>query len=130
MTTKPEASATAQGATPGPWTAHGTKIIADTRYVATIDDWSNPDCAPQYQDINNALKAECEANAKLIAASPDLLAALKAIVAALSQPAQRTDLTNADRSRLAGVIQILRGDAVFAVNTALSAISKATEGRV
>jgi hypothetical protein len=66
MTTQHTKTETAQHS-PLPWKAIEGRIISDARYVATVDDWSNPDCAEQYRDINAALKAESEANAAMIA---------------------------------------------------------------
>ncbi len=110
---------TAGAFTPGPWSA---------------DKWapgysvSAP--ASQYTICSLVGCNNDAANARLIASAPELLAALKAIVAALSQPVQSTDISEADRSRLAGVVQILRGDAFFAVNAARSAIAQATKTEV
>lgn len=67
--------------TPGPWNVASGEIISDTRYVAKIYDWSNPgQCAPAYAEINAGLRAESDANARLIAAAPELLGALRKIV--------------------------------------------------
>jgi hypothetical protein len=68
--------------TPGPWTFEGAEIYGDTRYVARVYDWHNPNCDPRYHDINGALKAEGEANARLIAAAPELLEACQLYVRA------------------------------------------------
>lgn len=58
------------GHTPGPWRTeeqwHGTAIKADKRTVARTSPWSN---------------REEQANARLIAAAPDLLAAVESLVA-------------------------------------------------
>ena len=55
----------------------------------------------------------------LMAAAPDLLAACRAIVAVLTQPAQFSPQVNAD---------ILRGDAATAVRFAQAAIARAEGG--
>jgi len=59
------------------------------------------------------------ANARLIESAPDLLAALHAVVAALSQPVQSSGEASP------GTCAILRGDAAFAVSAARAAIAKA-----
>ena len=58
------------------------------------------------------------ANARLIAAAPDLLEALQAIVATLDQPVQHTDTP--------GSAAILRTDSRIARETAKRAIAKVT----
>lgn len=64
--------------TPGPWEAHGKQIIGED-YVAEVHDHSNPNCAPQYADTNARLRARHEANARLIAAAPELLAVARTV---------------------------------------------------
>jgi hypothetical protein len=58
--------------TPGPWRAVGARVFAQTRAgkAAVISDADSP------------YVADAEANALLIAAAPDMLAALRAVVAA------------------------------------------------
>ena len=61
--------------TPGPWVVQGQAVLSDRPYpewkqiagvrIGNADNWSDP---------------EGESNARLIAASPDLLAALKRLV--------------------------------------------------
>ena len=67
------------GFTPGPWVAKDASIRAtwdtgETVQVAllTTTHWSYPD----KESCNKRMRAETEANARLIAAAPDLLAAL------------------------------------------------------
>ena len=62
--------------TPGPWKVDGLAIVGQ-RYVASVKDWSTFPCAKQYKTINNALRREAKANARLIAAAPEMLEALK-----------------------------------------------------
>ena len=108
--------------TPGPWYV-GTK--GSRHFIDGADELT-----VAYLDRAGVReRLTIEANAQLIAAAPDMLEALRAIVAALSQPAQRADVTDADRSRLAGMVNILRGDATFAVNAAQSAIARAEVSR-
>jgi len=78
--------------------------ISDKRRIATI-----------------AVKSRImdEANARLIAAAPELLVALKAIKASLNQPVQHTGIRNG------ASCDILRGDARTAVEFASAAIAKA-----
>lgn len=63
-------------------------------------------------------------NARLIAAAPELLAACKAAIAALSQPVQFTKQD--DRVFDNRPVQILRGDAKFAREILEKAVAKAT----
>lgn len=71
--------------TPGPWKVetsdtHGIEILGDgdiKRYVAKIHDWTTDAVAPQYEAAELVLATEREANAKLIAAAPQLLEALE-----------------------------------------------------
>jgi len=112
--------------TSGPWQnclgSFGPYVVAQTigkdKVIAKLHYSMTPDVESEEENA---------ANCRLIAAAPDLLAALQCVVAALSQPVQTTDLTNADASRLAGVVQILRGDATMAINTARAAIARATQ---
>lgn len=62
--------------TPGPWKIKGADIVGE-RYVCELFNWSVEPCAPQYSEINAAFEAEHNANARLIAAGPELLEALK-----------------------------------------------------
>lgn len=97
--------------TPGPWsvaeTQEGTLIKSDVEpgYFARIQGA----CA-------GAHGKQGAANARLIAAAPELLAACKATVAAMSQPV----FTNAGT--------IIKGDVEFATRVLCAAIEKA-EGR-
>lgn len=69
----------------------------------------------------DSLKFRCA-----IAALPELVQALRAVVAALNKPVQFTPHTAADAiSSLLGCIDVLRGDARFAVNEARSALARA-----
>lgn len=62
--------------TPGPWTARKWSCHAET--TVTVDDL---DCVTGKRTIADC---ESEADAKLIAAAPELLSALRAIVKSLS----------------------------------------------
>jgi hypothetical protein len=64
----------AQQHTPGPWTQEGRAVIGPDDTVVAMT----------YKDRN---RDEEEANARLIALAPEMLEGLKAIVAALTQPA-------------------------------------------
>lgn len=58
--------------TPGPW-----RVTLPDECIVTNDDGHEvADCSMWYED----LPAVCAANARLIAAAPDMLAALKAII--------------------------------------------------
>lgn len=65
--------------TPGPWRA-GTWGALQEHAVVVIDQWDE-----QVADTSDLLKdwAICEANARLIATAPDLLAACNALTARL-----------------------------------------------
>ncbi|KKN60394.1 hypothetical protein LCGC14_0532280 [marine sediment metagenome] len=60
--------------TPGPWRIEDRYILG-ARYVGRVDDWSGS-VNGAYDKENAALKAESEANAKLIAQAPALLTSL------------------------------------------------------
>ena len=67
--------------TPGPWevvdeSSKYAEIIGESRYVGRVYKWHHPTVICP---ANNALAEEHAANARLIAAAPDLLAALKRI---------------------------------------------------
>jgi hypothetical protein len=117
--------------TPTPWSINDCRANKDGDFLvqARHEGWLYIATVRNHSDIAQTpdSKEEAGANARLIASAPDLLEALKAVVAALTQPVQGTDLTDADRSRLAGAVQIMRGDCAFAVNTARSAIARATQ---
>lgn len=74
--------------TPGPWryTREITKqgidkaFIVGERYIAEIFNFCNPHSAPQYTTENDGFFVEAQANARLIAAAPDMLEALKAVL--------------------------------------------------
>jgi ketosteroid isomerase-like protein len=62
--------------TPGPWTvADNNEVHCDAKTIAMVADlnWG------QYRDAEDNGEAEFEANARLIAAAPELLEALKAL---------------------------------------------------
>lgn len=71
--------------TPGPWTTRPAKYCGDIAIVAIGEDAMLAEC---FEDIRTATehnRAECEANARLIAATPDLLEALEAMCDAQAQ---------------------------------------------
>jgi len=49
--------------------------------------------------------------------------ALKAIIAGLTQPCQSTEIDSANEAKMVALVNILRGDAKFAVNTAATALN-------
>ena len=68
--------------TPGPWRHRGVGIVtAQERAVAVDRRGHRPLVAAAYTSLD-----EWEANARLIVAAPDLLAALQALVAELDGP--------------------------------------------
>ena len=102
--------------TPGPWVIgqpeqypHTVQRANDEGFLVTIATTNN---SPSLDD------AVCAANARLIAASPQLLWALNQIVAILDQPVQYAE-TN-------GAASILRVDCRIARNAARAAIAAAT----
>lgn len=78
-----------EGHTPGPWKLAGKWIIGqhpdNSRYIAGIEQFHNENVADQYKDIEAQLKAESEANGRLIAAAPTLLECLVRTVYAGTQ---------------------------------------------
>jgi hypothetical protein len=64
--------------TPGPWTANRdlkTSINAGEKHIAMVNFWKSPN------DASSVYGDEHEANGRLIASAPDLLAALKVMSA-------------------------------------------------
>ncbi len=87
--------------TPGPWTVD---VARDIRYIHSAAGDIILQFSPLYDGIDNAAaKNECDANARLIAAAPDLLAALQEIV---REPQGKTVADNA--KVLSAVIRIAR----------------------
>ena len=67
--------------TPGPWRrVTGTTIVSDSRFIAN--------CGLEADDGSGKIYAESVANARLIAAAPDLLAMLKMVTARLESEVQ------------------------------------------
>ena len=89
------------GHTPGPWQAN----VGENGHVSTIDGYAIADCCLDYSSIEHMKKLS---NARLIAATPDLLAALRDCVQVMQN----------DLKGLAVIQPELRG--------ALAAIHKAT----
>jgi hypothetical protein len=76
--------------TPGPWfVAPRNEVNSAGHNIAMIADldWG------QYRDAEDNGEAEFEANARLIAAAPDLLEALKAAMAFLDENVADPDIT-------------------------------------
>ena len=102
--------------TPGPWVASATK--------SKFGSWEVFTQQGRYSIFDgSAPHGQAEANAKLAASAPALLEALKQIVAALTQPVQFTGST------LPATVEILRGDALFAVKAARAAIQLVEGGK-
>jgi len=64
--------------TPGPWIISDDDIVGQ-RYIARLADWCIVGAGSQYQDIEDMLTHERNANARLISAAPDMLAALEMV---------------------------------------------------
>lgn len=62
--------------TPGPWQT-GIRLGDDWESVVCLPDRIHEICQCFHRDRSLSGKEECEANARLIAAAPELLAALK-----------------------------------------------------
>lgn len=65
--------------TPGPWTVDGDDIVGK-RYIARLANWHIVEGNVKYKAVEDALKAERQANAQLIAAAPDMIDALEAVL--------------------------------------------------
>jgi hypothetical protein len=65
--------------TQGEWTREDNSIVGQ-RYVCELSDWHIVAAGGQYDAINQALTEERDANARLIAAAPELLEACKAVL--------------------------------------------------
>ena len=99
-----------QHSTPGPWDSAETAGHNIHGQAAVYSEATGKDIAIVYDGA---------ANAKLIATAPELAQALKAIIAALTQPVQTSS------NQGFGTCTILRADAAFAVKTAQAALAKA-----
>jgi hypothetical protein len=111
--------------TPGPWRREGDHIVGQ-RYVCELSDWAIVAAGSSYPEINAALTAERDANAALIAAAPELLEALRRVLAIAECEADA-------RAALAGNddhpdTQADTREASEACERARAAIAKATEG--
>ena len=69
--------------TPGPWTIEDDSIEASGAPICVLYDASDFPC---WDGPAGQLEAECEANARLIAAAPELLAACELAAEVLEQP--------------------------------------------
>ena len=102
--------------TPGPWAVEHPYGEPGIYVTGANPRLSNPLICKL---VDQARTPEGAANARLIAAAPELLVALKAIKASLNQPVQHTGIRNG------ASCDILRGDARTAVEFASAAIAKA-----
>ncbi len=67
--------------TPGPWSVEDNAIMADVgAYIATVSTAGDFPCLDQDEETQEHVKAECAANARLIAAAPELLKYLASFV--------------------------------------------------
>ena len=97
------------------WEAAGCTVYSESVDEPLFTTFIDPDDTKSPTDLDIEL-------AKRLAAFPNLLAALKAIVAALEQPVQYSGLRMAESS------DILRADAAAAANIARAAIERAEGG--
>ena len=103
--------------TPGPWTVDRLRIIRNGTQPTGL--FNVADCADPTANQRDGNIEERIANAKLIAASPDMLAALEAIHAALNQPVHHSGTHTPETA------DVLRMDAAIARDMAMAAIKKA-----
>ena len=98
--------------TPGPWKFQQTTIRIHGSEMPVVAVYgTGEDCLEKVvafatgshggSDGKQRPTDEAFENARLIASAPDMLDALKAIVAALEQPCQSTIVTDYDKSKLA-----------------------------
>lgn len=121
--------------TPGPWTKVDKWNIAGHndgkggRYVCSVCDWSTP--TTSYMEENKSLSLESSANARLIAAAPELLAALKQAMPLLCRYAMRSVVLEPSVDRilpamLAAISKAEGGD--LGTSTVKSEVCAAEEG--
>ena len=83
------------GHTPGPWTVEDNAIMASVgAHICTVSTSDDFPCLTESDDkteaeVRSDCDIECEANARLIAAAPDLLTALSELLHAYSEPDRR-----------------------------------------
>lgn len=82
------------GHTPGPW------MVADRFYILMDDDVACEVAKVCEENIDDDCLGQCDADARLIAAAPDLLSALKDAYAALDYAQAQVDSDWADRMQL------------------------------
>lgn len=105
--------------TPGPWRQNGSLITAQGDFGTTIASLPcKCDAVPRFADAAARDFAERDANARLIAAAPDLLAALRQLRNSCEMPWMQTRMRGASCGN----------DVEIALNAARAAVAKA-EGR-
>jgi hypothetical protein len=114
--------------TPGPWRREGDHIVGQ-RYVCELSDWAIVAAGSSYPEINAALTAERDANAALIAAAPELLAALVAVLPfAECEEEQRVYLMSAGDDEWAETMVRPVAQALAAARAALRLATLPAEG--
>lgn len=76
--------------TPGPWVEADGEIVHDAMTLARVYGADDFPCLDEDEDVQ-AVAAECKANALLMAAAPELHAALQALVDAVAQARRAED---------------------------------------
>ena len=98
--------------TPGPWTVEDNfTIMADVgAHICKVSEPDDFPCLDQDEGTQSHVLAECGANARLIAAAPDMLAALKSLAAVAVWGPEDDDREEFDQAMKAAQAAIARAE--------------------